>query len=40
MERLQAFWQAFPNLSCFAPRISKQFFGDFVEFQGVTRVKN
>ena len=36
---LQAFWQAFPNLACFSPRISKESFGGFVGFQWVTRVK-
>src|SRR5271170_526197 len=37
---LQAFWQAFPNLGCFCPRISKDSFGGFVGFQRVTRVPN
>src|SRR5271155_4912483 len=37
---LQAFWQAFPKLACFCPRISKEIFGGFVRFQGVTRVPN
>ena len=36
----QAFCQAFPNLACFRPRISKHSFGRFVGFQGVTRVPN
>jgi hypothetical protein len=40
MAASKALWQAFPNLSCFSPRISKQSFGGFVEFQRVTRVKN
>src|SRR5271155_5963402 len=40
MAGLQAFLQAFPNLGCFAPRISKESFGGFVEFQRVTRAKN
>ena len=31
---LQAFFQAFPNPSLFSPRISKEFFGGFVGFQG------
>src|SRR5271155_2779348 len=34
---LQAFLQAFPNLSLFSPSFSKQSFGGFVGFQGVTR---
>jgi hypothetical protein len=34
--RLQAFFQAFPNFACFAPSFSKDFFGRFVRFQGVT----
>ena len=33
-----AFLQAFPNLACFSPSFSKQSFGGFVGFQGVTRV--
>ena len=37
---LQAFCQAFPNLGCFCPRISKDSFGGFVGFQRVTRVPN
>jgi len=37
---LQAFGQAFPKLACFGPRISKEIFGGFVGFQGVTRVPN
>src|SRR5271170_2631059 len=37
---LQAFFQASPKLACFAPSISKQSFGGFVGFQGVTRVPN
>src|ERR1700722_8309696 len=37
---LQAFWQAFPKLACFCPRISKEIFGGFVRFQMVTRVAN
>ena len=36
----QAFWQAFPNLACFAPSISKECFGGFVGFQGVASPKN
>ena len=36
----QALWQAFPNLACFAPNISKESFGGFVRFQGVTSPKN
>src|ERR1700739_4718068 len=36
----QAIWQAFPNLACFAPNISKESFGGFVRFQGVTSPKN
>ncbi len=40
MADLQAFGQAFPKLACFRPRISKQIFGGFVRFQGVTRVPN
>jgi hypothetical protein len=36
----QAFWQAFPNLACLAPSISKECFGGFVGFQGVTSPKN
>src|ERR1700761_7104888 len=36
----KAFWQAFPNLACFRPRISKQIFGGFVGFQRFTREKN
>jgi hypothetical protein len=31
---VQAFFQAFPNPSLFPPRISKEFFGGFVGFQG------
>jgi hypothetical protein len=37
---LQAFWQAFPNLGCFRPSISKDSFGGFLGFQWVTRAKN
>jgi hypothetical protein len=37
---LQAFLQAFPNLSCFRPSFSKESFGGFVGFQGVTRPPN
>jgi hypothetical protein len=37
---LQAFFQAPPKLSCFAPSLSKQIFGGFVGFQGVTRFPN
>ena len=37
---LQAFLQAFPNLSCFCPSFSKESFGGFVGFQGVTRPPN
>ena len=40
MAASKAFWQAFPNPACFPPRISKENFGGFVGFQGVTRVKN
>src|SRR5271156_6079226 len=36
---VQAFCQAFPNLGCFCPRISKDSFGGFVGFQRVTREK-
>jgi hypothetical protein len=36
----QTFLQTFPNLACFSPRISKESFGDFGEFQGLTRVPN
>jgi hypothetical protein len=35
-----AFLQAFPNLGCFCPSFSKQFFGRFVGFQGVASLKN
>jgi hypothetical protein len=38
--RRQAFFQAFPNLSLFSPRISKESFGDFVGFQGVAKTQN
>jgi hypothetical protein len=34
------FCQAFPNLACFCPSFSKDFFGDFVGFQEVTRFPN
>jgi hypothetical protein len=34
------FLQAFPNLGCFRPRISKDSFGGFLGFQWVTRGKN
>ena len=37
---LQAFFQASPKLACFAPSFSKQSFGGFVGFQGVTRLPN
>ena len=37
---LQAFFQASPKLACFAPSFSKQSFGGFVRFQGVTRFPN
>src|SRR5271168_1429484 len=37
---LQAFLQVFPNLRLFCARISKESFGGFVGFQGVTRVAN
>ena len=37
---LQAFLQAFPNLGCFSPSLSKESFGGFVGFQRVTRMKN
>jgi hypothetical protein len=37
---LQAFFQAFPKIACFAPSFSKQSFGGFVEFQGITRLPN
>jgi hypothetical protein len=37
---LQAFFQASPKLACFAPSFSKQSFGGFVGFQGVTRFPN
>src|SRR6201998_203531 len=37
---LQAFFQASPKLACFAPSLSKQNFGGFVGFQGVTRFPN
>jgi len=40
MADLQGSWQAFPKLRCFSPRISKESFGGFVEFQRVTKVKN
>jgi hypothetical protein len=40
MAASKAFLQAFPNLACFPPRISKESFGGFLGFQGVTRVKN
>ena len=40
MADLQAFWQAFPNLGCFCPRISKESFGDVGGFQGLTRDTN
>jgi hypothetical protein len=33
------FLQAFPNLGCFCPRTSKDFFGGFLGFQWVTREK-
>jgi hypothetical protein len=36
----QAFLQAFPNLGCFRPSLSKQIFGRFVGFQGVASLKN
>jgi hypothetical protein len=38
--RRQGFFQAFPNLSLFSPRISKESFGDFVGFQGVAKTQN
>src|ERR1700720_1535488 len=34
---LQAFFQTSPKVACFAPSFSKEFFGDFVRFQRVTR---
>jgi hypothetical protein len=37
---LQAFLQAFPNPSCLRPSFSKESFGGFVEFQGVTSPPN
>ena len=37
---LQAFGQAFPNLSCFSPSFSKDSFGGFVGFQGLARLPN
>ena len=37
---LQSFLATFPSPACFPPRISKESFGGFVGFQGVTRVKN
>src|SRR5271156_1483622 len=40
MAGLQTLLQAFPNLGCFCPRISKESLGGFVGFQEVTRVKN
>src|SRR5271169_6223667 len=36
----QHFCQAFPNLACFCPSFSKDFFGGFVGSQGVTRFPN
>ena len=35
-----SFVQGFPNLACFSPSFSKDSFGDFVGFQGVTRAQN
>jgi hypothetical protein len=40
MADLQGFLQAFPNSGCLSPRISKESFGGFTEFQKVTRVPN
>src|SRR5271163_2434125 len=37
MATAKLFWRAFPNLACFSPRISKESFGYFGEFQGLTR---
>ena len=37
---LQAFFQASPKIACLAPSFSKQSFGGFVGFQGVTRLPN
>src|SRR6202012_5736317 len=37
---LQAFLQAFPKLSCFRTSFSKENFGGFVAFQGVTSPPN
>jgi hypothetical protein len=38
--RLQAFYQAFPNLVAFSPSLSKDSFGGFVGFQGVIVAPN